>query len=286
MEDDLIDLPELSVRLEDLSRKLQQTKDAATINTIAAQIRDLMKPREEFYHLIHHGGSATGFRYSSWETIETSQKISALIKTGLVDKLEENKQLLIEHIDQVLSMISHNEIPSMDILRYFEPGGRPSSSFYFVSYSHKDEISRNIIPIILNRVGMTVRLWIDEYALKRHDKLPAAISNGIKESTASLLLLSENFLQSKFCNEEWNGIFMKRLSHPGYRLYIIRIDDEEYPPLLSSYRYTDCRKFPTPKAKVELGKLLREIQDHEFYAPIVERRREYAREQLEQKPNV
>ena len=59
---------------------------------------------------------------------------------------------------------------------------------------------------------------------------------------------------------------MKRLTEPQYRLYLIRIDDEEYPPLLTPFYYTDCRNFPEPRAKVELGKLLKEIENYEMFS--------------------
>lgn len=108
-----------------------------------------------------------------------------------------------------------------------------------------------------------MNLWLDSYELKRHQQIPRTISDAISNSEASLLVVSKNYLKSKWCNEEWQALFMKRYSDPNYRLYLIRIDKVVYPPFLATFNYTDCRSYPKPCALVELGKLMKEIEEYE-----------------------
>jgi TIR domain len=264
----LLDLASLSVKLEELAQELESTKDIDKIEEIITPILHLMKRREEYYYQFSHGGTATGFGFDSAELMISCEKIRAMIKQKTSDvTLEEHKKVLISKMRMIVKEIegdSKFKYPS-PVMTYVKGVTFPNAPTYFLSYSHEDEASEQIAERVHSKISATIDMWIDKYELKRHQQLPSEISDAIKKSVASLLILSKNFLDSKWCNEEWQAVFMKRLSAADYRLYIIRMDDAEYPPLLSPFFYTDCRGYPRPEALVELGKLLKEIETYEMY---------------------
>lgn len=265
----LLDLASLSVRLGKIAGKLEYVKDSNEIEQLISLILDLMKRREEYYFQFSHGGCATGFNFFSAELMNSCDKMKALIREKIPDDIiAKHKKGLISMIGEIVDDIerdSHFRYPPA--MTYVESPTFPEAPTYFFSYSHGDKASELIAERVRSKMSPTVRMWIDKFELRRHQQLPSEISKAIKESTASLLILSKNFLGSKWCNEEWQALFMKRLSETDYHFYIIRIDDAKYPPFLSSFFYTDCRGFPRPEALVELGKLLKEIEMYEMYRP-------------------
>jgi hypothetical protein len=264
----LLDLASLSVRLGEIAFKLEHTKDPDEIEQLISPILDLMKRREEYYFQFSHGGSATGFSFFSAELMNSCDKIKALIREKVSDDtIAEHKKGLISKIGEIVRDIdgdSDFRHPN-PVMTYVESPTFPDAPTYFFSYSHLDKASELIAERVRSKMSPTVRMWIDKFELKRHQQLPSEISKAIEESAASVLILSKNFLGSKWCNQEWQALFMKRLSEPDYHFYIIRIDDSKYPSFLSSFFYTDCRGFPRPEAMVELGKLLKEIEMYEMY---------------------
>lgn len=268
MKGDLLDLDELAVKLKAISDELENSQDLARVETLASDILELMVNRVEYYYQFSHGGIATGFNFFSAELVNKCRKIIVQIKFEQLDAIPETKLGITKQINDMLRDIesdSHFRHPNAAIFSYTKPPEWMQVSSFFVSYSHKDKTAETILPTMQFKIGSTVNLWIDKYDLKRHQQLPKEISDAIQKSSGSILFLSNNFFESKWCNEEWQSIFMKRLLGADYRLYIIRIDDEKYPPLLDAFYYTDCRGFPKPEALVELGKLLREIEDFETY---------------------
>ena len=256
------------MRLGKIAGKLDYAKDKNEIEQLISPILDLMKRREECYFQFSHGGSATGFSFFSAELMNNCNKMKALIREEVSgDTIAEHKKGLISKIGEIVKEIdgdSHFRHPN-PVMAYVESPTFPDAPTYFFSYSHKDKASELIAERVHSKMSLTVKTWIDKFELKRYQQLPSEISKAIEESAASLLILSKNFLDSKWCNEEWQALFMKRLSEADYHLYIVRIDDAEYPPFLSSFVYTDCRGFPRPEALVELGKLLKEIEMYEMY---------------------
>jgi hypothetical protein len=174
------------------------------------------------------------------------------------------KKQLISSIKEVISDIEGNSHFNPNLTYYdVKPPVWMEATNYFVSYAHSDHISEPIVNTMRFVVGHTINFWVDSYDLKRHMQIPKALSDAITNSEAALLLLSKNYLRSKWCNVEWQALFMKRLSTPNYRLYIIRLDNAKYPALLDTFNYTDCRSYPKPYALIELGKLMNEIEEYE-----------------------
>lgn len=266
MKENLLDLYGLSIKLKAILGELEKSEDPKRIVILASAILELMEHRVEYYYQFFHGGIATGFNFDSADLMNGCQKLIALAKFEQIDVMPETKVATTNAMKDILREIDQDSQcrqPSVVSLSFHKPPEWMQASSFFVSYSHKDKITETILPVIQFKIGGTINLWIDKYDLKRHQQLPKEISDALKKSSASMLILSKNFFESKWCNEEWQSIFMKRWLEPQYRLYIIRIDDEKYPPLLNTFYYTDCRGFPKPEALVELNKLLREVEDFE-----------------------
>ena len=270
MASDLLDLDSLSIKLSDIASEFERCDEIEDMKELTSRLLDLLKDRNEHYYQFIHGGAATGFGFLSANLINNSTRLLALTRINSKhETILASRNKLIELTRRVARTIDtelDSRMPNPAVLEFNKPPDWENPSVYFTSYAHKDVISRSIIPLIRLRIGHSVRLWIDEYDLKRHQQLPEQISNAIRDSDAAILMPSENFFQSKWCNQEWQSLFTKRLSEPEYRMYLIRIDDERYPPLLDSFYYTDCQSFPKPEARVELGKLLKEIDNHEMFS--------------------
>jgi len=268
MKNDLLDLDALSVKLGTISDEIKKSEDAKHVEALASEVLGLMEYRTEYYYQFCHGGSATGFNWKSGELINVCRKILALIKLEQLDALPETVKGMDNCIKDITRMIEGDaefRNPNEAVLKLYKPLQWMGASSFFVSYSHKDKLSRAIIPFIRFKIGSTINLWIDEYELKRHQQIPKELGDAISVSNASVLIPSRNFFKSKWCNEEWQSIFMKRLLDAQYRLYLIRIDNVKYPPLLDAFYYTDCRGYPKPRARVELGRLLSEIEEFDIY---------------------
>jgi hypothetical protein len=265
----LLDLDSLSIQITDIGDKLEKVREIKTKQKLVSQILCLLRNRDEYYYQFSHGGAATGYNFFSGDLINKCTKVQALINLGKIEEASDNIKEVIDNIRKIVDTIdsdSNFRVPNPAVMYFYKPPDWMNANTYFVSYAHKDSISRSIIPLMRSKIGSLANLWIDEYDLKRHQQLPIEISKAIEKSNAAIVFTSKNFFESKWCNEEWQSLFMKRLSEPQYRLYLIRIDDEEYPPLLTTFYYTDCRNFPEPRAKVELGKLLKEIENYELFS--------------------
>lgn len=71
MENDLLDLDTLSIKLQAISDELKKSEDVKRIEKLASEILELMKHRTDYYYQFSHGGEATGFNWFSSELINT-----------------------------------------------------------------------------------------------------------------------------------------------------------------------------------------------------------------------
>jgi hypothetical protein len=264
MKKKILDLEALCVQLRSIITTLEKSNDLSEIKKMCEGLLKLFQEPSNFYFQFIHGGCATGFRYSSHMILVNSHKIIATVEANMPQTIPELKMKLLSNISEIIRDVAGNSHFEYPQLTYdIKPPSWVEASSYFISYAHADNISQTILARIKSVLGYTVNLWLDSTDLKRHQQVPKALSDAITNSEASLLIVSKNYLKSKWCNEEWQALFMKRLSDPNYRLYLIRIDNVVYPPFLSTFNYTDCRSYPKPYAKVELGKLIHEIEEYE-----------------------
>jgi hypothetical protein len=260
----IIDLDALCVKLTEFSKELETTNGFPKITQACRSLLKLLNEPSDFYYQFIHGGCATGFEYQSKMILINTTKIIATIKANVTETIPQLKKQLLSNINDTIREVQANNNFEYPQLHYdYKPPSWEKATNYFISYAHADSKSQLIVKRLKFVLGHTINLWLDSSDLKRHQQLPKALNDAMMSSEACILLFSKNYLKSKWCNEEWQALFMKRFSAPNYRLYVIRMDNAVCPILLSTFYYTDCRFYPRGLAKLEIGKLMREIENYE-----------------------
>ena len=81
----------------------------------------------------------------------------------------------------------------------------------FISHAweDKDTVARPLADA-LKRAGL--RVWYDEFALNIGDSLHRSINRGIAESKYGIVILSQNFFQKEWTQQELSGLFAREIS--------------------------------------------------------------------------
>lgn len=75
--------------------------------------------------------------------------------------------------------------------------------------------------------------------------IPKGISDGLDSADTLLIILSKNYLNSAFCNDEWEAFYMKFRDKP---IMVIIVDESEPPTILCGkkyYRMKDITEYDT-----------------------------------------
>ncbi len=113
----------------------------------------------------------------------------------------------------------------------------------FISYSHSDKIF--VDKFAENLVKARHHVWLDRWELSLGDSITAKIEESLTESSAMLLILSKNSVQSQWCRREITAGLLRELEHKRTFVLPIVIDDCEIPLFLRDKLYADFRKDPT-----------------------------------------
>jgi len=228
-------------------------------------LHNILEFRSSFLNHISHGGSRTGFNFGS----ERLYYITADILFKEKD-IEEIKKIVNEGPESLKNLIMDLEPFPTSVFearkwKYHHP--REESPQYFYSYTHADHISEKIIDVFKGMIPYQIKFWVDKDDLRRFHKLPEEISRAIDESQAAILMLSKNYMVSKWCNLEWQAAIERNLhGDPPLRLYVVLVDKCEIPSLLSPYFRTNLIGMPDPEAFLELLKLIQDILSYEMLA--------------------
>lgn len=109
----------------------------------------------------------------------------------------------------------------------------------FLSYSHGDQSFAQKLAHDLKNQG--VEVWLDSEKIDVGDDLVKKIDEGIKNSAYFILILSENYLQSKWVTKEIN--IMERLEQTDSisKIIPILIDNSALPSNLENRAFADFR---------------------------------------------
>lgn len=109
---------------------------------------------------------------------------------------------------------------------------------FFISRATQDaEVAREVGAAISDE-GCT-------YCVQDKDILPGQnfvlrMNDFLRQAEHFVLVLSQSYIQSPWCNEEWSNFWKSRVDgNPKRHMAIIRIEECEVPPLLSSCVKTD-----------------------------------------------
>lgn len=72
----------------------------------------------------------------------------------------------------------------------------------FISYSHKDKELKDQVVSHLNAIKLPIDIWVDKNEIDAGDEWEIKIKNAIEQSEMAILLISTDFLNSKFITEK------------------------------------------------------------------------------------
>jgi len=250
--------------LTTLKKRIDESKTHEDILNNVRILHQILEFRIYFMEHISHGGSKTGFNFMSERLYYTTAEI--LYKERDLSLIEIRNRIYegVHSFDSIIKILE--PFPSFPFhipkWKYHHP--RENATQYFYSYAHADHISEKIIDVFKGLIPYQLKFWVDKDDLRRFHKLPGEISKAIDESEAAILMLSRNYLESKWCDQEWQAAIQKNLhDDPPLRLYVVLIGKCEIPAFLKPFYRTNLIGIPSPEAFLELMKLIRDILEYE-----------------------
>ena len=105
----------------------------------------------------------------------------------------------------------------------------------FISHSSVDlAFSRAIATDLMNE-GFSV--FLDDWSIDVGERIFEKISAGLCESKALIMVISEAYLTSVCCTDEWGAFYGKALHDISCVIYPIMLDDSRPPTLISQIKY-------------------------------------------------
>ena len=110
----------------------------------------------------------------------------------------------------------------------------------FISHSSKDlHIARVLATDFIND-GFSV--FLDDWSIDLGENIISRISEEIEESHALIMLISDDYLRSAYCKDEWTSFYMRYSKTNKNSIYPILINDAEPPALLSAIKYARIKE--------------------------------------------
>src|SRR5215469_9023957 len=108
--------------------------------------------------------------------------------------------------------------------------GQQSGYDVFISHSAKDREFATRFAEDLDKAGL--RVWLDLWHIKPGDSFVGAIEQAMKASRFLLIVMSPDYFQSAWTNQEWQYTLAQELAGSGIRLIPILLRDCEIPAIL------------------------------------------------------
>ncbi|MCW8929243.1 MAG: toll/interleukin-1 receptor domain-containing protein [Gammaproteobacteria bacterium] len=143
------------------------------------------------------------------------------------DKLDYFREL--HYVDSVL-------VDRMIEVRY---SNKKSGDNIFISHSSKDKNFAKWLATDLKAAGHTP--WLDEWSIKVGESIPQKISEGVKDATFVIVILSEYSVASHWVEREWQTKYWDEVEKGKIQVLPVMYQDCKIPELLKSKRYADFR---------------------------------------------
>jgi len=117
--------------------------------------------------------------------------------------------------------------------------GQQSGYDVFISHSAKDREFATRFAEDLDKAGL--RVWLDLWHIKPGDSFVGAIEQAMKASRFLLIVMSPDYFQSAWTNQEWQYTLAQELAGSGIRLIPILLRDCEIPAILRTKQWVDFR---------------------------------------------
>jgi hypothetical protein len=109
----------------------------------------------------------------------------------------------------------------------------------FISYSHQDAHFVNRLAAHLTLAK--VHVWVDTWELHVGDSLISKVQQAIQESSALIVVLSRNSVESEWCKRELNAGLMRELEEKRVVVFPALLEDCQIPLFLREKLYADFR---------------------------------------------
>lgn len=107
----------------------------------------------------------------------------------------------------------------------------------FISYSHKDK--EFVDKLAINLVQRRHHIWMDRWELNVGDSLIDKVQTALTKSSAILLIISKNSLESQWFKKELNAGLVRELEERKTLIIPCKIDESALPIFLREKMYAD-----------------------------------------------
>ncbi|MWP39374.1 TIR domain-containing protein [Rhodobacter sphaeroides] len=112
----------------------------------------------------------------------------------------------------------------------------------FISYSHQD--SHFVDVLAANLVKAKHHVWMDRWELNVGDSLTSKIEENLTQSSAIIVVLSKESVESAWCKRELTAGLVRELEESKTLVLPVVIDDCKIPLFIRDKLYADFRKDP------------------------------------------
>jgi len=127
----------------------------------------------------------------------------------------------------------------------------------FISYASEDSDAVEKYRCALAAHGVTV--WLDRNELVPSDDLVRRINDGIASSQYAVLFYSQHYVRKIWTNTEQDAIVHAAIVGKDRRVFVVRLDGTELPPLLSGKLYFAASMAPEEVARRMAAAIHREV---------------------------
>lgn len=128
----------------------------------------------------------------------------------------------------------------------------------FISHSKKDLCFARTLSTDLINAGYKV--FLDDWSIDIGDRIHDKINENLESCEALIMIISDDYIQSTYCSDEWSAFYKKAASDKKRMLYPIIMDDSEPPLLISTLKY--ARVKTEENYNEFLNKLLKALKKH------------------------
>lgn len=104
------------------------------------------------------------------------------------------------------------------------------------------------------------KVFLDEWSIEIGDRLHDKINDGLDNCDALVMIISEHYLKSVYCKDEWSAFYKRAAANRKCMIYPIIIDGSEPPALISTIKYARVDAFGSYEDN--LNKLLKALKSH------------------------
>lgn len=163
-------------------------------------------------------------------TIDITKRISNLYEEINKTKYDSDAQnTLLKEFILCSELLDERYIKSMNMV------DNNSNICVFISHSSIDIALARTLATDLMNAGYSV--FLDDWSIDIGDRLHSKLNEGIDRCIACIMLISDSYIKSMYCNDEWSAFYKKASKKNDCMLYPIIIDESEPPNLISTIKY-------------------------------------------------